>query len=254
MKYHSPKHLCMLYHLLIFKSNFECDTNFLVSLNHFYSSFKQIDDESVIVEMYRDHVNKVDDLITNCCYIVKKNHYDIIEEVIEDLSRLHIETGSNNDNHLILNKIAKELNVDNINTWINKDYTVPSDIKESLIILYFMALGADGDINGNEIEKLIFCPTFMKCSAISEFDDERFEYIKSDINNMGGYESLDKYIEILCQKILNYDLFSTRKILREIFSILSLDGIENMEKKFFNKVASIFGLTQDEIDEFISNA
>lgn len=251
MKYYSPKHLCILHQLIIQSSDYEIDGNFLVSLNHYYKPFNQINDENAIPDLYKTFFNNVDELIINCCYIIKKNHSDIINEIIEDLTRLFIESGSNNNSLIILKKIANGLDIYDIETWIKKDYSIPNDVKESIIKLYFMALGSDSIINNEEIQKLIYCPTFMRCTNLAEFIQDRIEYLQSDINNMGGYESFEKYIEVLCETLNKYDLFDKNRILNEILSIIAIDGVENMEKVFFNKLATSFGLTNYEIDELI---
>jgi len=242
----------MLYQLLNQNSENETDGNFLASLNHFYSPFKLLDDTEALVDLYKPYSNNVDDLVRFCCSKILNNDREIIFEIVEDLCRLHQFAGFNNDNYNILVIVAKEFEISDITTLILKDYNLNNEVKDSIVVLYFMAIFSDNTFAGEEIQKLIDCPSFLRATTLAELDEERVAYLQSEINNMGGYESSEVHIDMLCAIISNTLTLNKHKILEDILSIIAIDGIEKMELAVFNKIALSFGYTKEEVDILIS--
>lgn len=252
MKYSSPAHICMLYQLLNQNSENETDGNFLASLNHFYTPFNLLEDTEVLVDLYKPYLNDVDELVRFCCGKIINSNREITYEIVEDLCRLHQFAGYNNDNYNILLVVAKEFDISDITTLILKDYNLPYEVKESIVVLYFMAIFSDNTFNGEEIQKLIHCPSFLRATSMEDLDEERVAYLQSEINNMGGYETSEIHIEMLCANIINSSTLNKHKILEDILSIIAIDGIDKMELAVFNKIALSFGYSMEDVDILIS--
>ena len=103
-----------------------------------------------------------------------------------------------------------------------------------------------------EIQKLIHCPSFLRATSMEDLDEERVAYLQSEINNMGGYETSEIHIEMLCANIINSSTLNKHKILEDILSIIAIDGIDKMELAVFNKIALSFGYSMEDVDILIS--